>query len=127
MKLRFHSASLIVAWTMGFPISPSVASVAQKGDGIFQKVDEPPVPLRTPPPVYPDSLKRAGVSGVVAVAIVIDERGAVIDATVSKSSNVGFNEPSLEALHAWKFKPARVGGEAVKVRVTVPMHFRVQG
>lgn len=126
MNFRIHTALLFLAFTTCFLARPS-AMVAQDEAGIFQQVDEPPVPLKTPPPKYPDSLRRAGVSGVVAVAIVIDERGAVIDAIVSKSTNVGFEKPSLDALHAWKFKPARVAGEPVKVRVTVPMHFRVQG
>ena len=124
MKLGLHSALLLVTLSTGFC---TASSFAQEGDSVFQQVDEPPVPLKTPPPEYPDSLRRAGVSGVVAVSIVIDERGAVIGATVSKSSNVAFEKPSLDALHAWKFRPARVAGEPVKVRVTVPMHFRVQG
>ncbi len=126
MNLLVRSTLLVLAFTTCLLVTPSV-SFAEESADIFQKVDEPPVPLKTPPPKYPDSLRRAGVSGVVAVAIVIDERGAVIDAIVSKSTNVGFEKPSLDALHAWKFKPARVAGEPVKVRVTVPMHFRVQG
>lgn len=99
---------------------------AQEADEVYAKVDEPPVPVKTPPPKYPDSLRRAGVSGVVAVAVVIDERGAVVDATVAKSTHADFERPSVEALKSWRFRPARVGGAAVKVRVTVPMHFSVQ-
>lgn len=124
MNRRLIFALLLAALSALFPAS---GFCAHESDGIFQEVDEPPVPLKTPPPIYPYALRRAGISGIVAVSIVIDEKGSVIDAAVSKSSNVEFERPSLEALHGWKFRPGRVDGSPVKVRVVVPMHFRVQG
>jgi periplasmic protein TonB len=98
---------------------------AQDADGVYAKVDEPPVPVKTPPPKYPDALRREGVSGMVAVVVTIDEKGGVTAATVSKSSHTDFEAPAVEAIKAWKFKPAKVGGNAVKVRVTVPLRFAV--
>lgn len=122
MNARLFPWSLLAVTTVTF-----LASYlgAQGADHVFSKVDEPPLPVRTPPPKYPDSLRRAGVSGVVAVALVIDERGTVIEAAVTKSSNAAFDLPSVEALKSWRFRPARVDGTAVRVRVTVPMHFNV--
>lgn len=96
-------------------------------DDIYSKVDEPPVPVKTPPPRYPEALRRDGVSGLVAVTVVIDEKGIVISSEVSKSSHNEFEAPSIEAVKGWKFKPAKVGGNAVKVRVTIPMRFNVDG
>lgn len=96
---------------------------AQDANGIYAKVDEPPVPVKTPPPKYPQELRREGINGVVAVVVVIDETGAVAEASVSKASHPAFEQPSLEAVKAWKFKAAKVGGNAVKVRVTIPLRF----
>ena len=116
MKNPFSILFLVSALLLGFSTS---SLRGQDANGIYSKVDESPIPVKTPPPKYPDALRRDGISGVVAVAVVIDE-------TVSKSSHMAFERPSLDALKSWKFKPARVAGNAVKVRVTVPMRFNVQ-
>lgn len=95
-------------------------------DTVYTKVDENPVPVKTPPPKYPESLKREGVSGLVAVVIVIDEKGMIIGSSIAKSSNPEFEKPALDAVKNWKFKPAKKDGVAVKVRVTVPLRFNVE-
>lgn len=95
-------------------------------DTVYTKVDENPVPLKTPPPKYPESLKREGVSGVVAVVIVIDEKGSIIGSSIAKSSNSEFEKPALDAVKNWKFKPAKKDGTPVKVRVTIPLRFNVE-
>lgn len=96
---------------------------AQDANGVYSKVDQPPVPEKTPPPVYPSELKKDKVSGLVAVAIIIDEKGDVADAVVTKSTNPQFEKPSIDAVKSWHFKPARVAGNAVKVRVVLPLKF----
>jgi protein TonB len=93
---------------------------------IYAKVDVNPVPTKTPPPKYPDEMKRAGVSGVVAVTIVIDEQGEVASAVVAKSTNPEFEAPALAAVKKWKFKPGKKDGVPVKVRVTIPLRFDLE-
>ena len=93
----------------------------------FEKPDTPPVPVRTPPPQYPSELKREGVAGIVTVALVVDEKGAVSSAAINKSSNPAFDEPSLEAVKKWKFKPATKANQAIPSKVIVPLHFTVEG
>ncbi|ATC64056.1 hypothetical protein CMV30_08885 [Nibricoccus aquaticus] len=117
--LRFLSLFTFLAL-----VSLPLTSVAD--DTIYTKVDENPVPVKTPPPRYPDSLKREGVSGVVAVTIVIDETGAVASTSVAKSSHPDFERPAMEAVAKWKFKPAKKDGAAVKVKVTLPLRFSVE-
>lgn len=104
------SAAVISAW-------------AQADETIYSKVDENPVPLKTPPPRYPDAMKREGISGLVAIAVVIDEKGNIISSVVTKSSHSDFDKPALDAVKSWKFKPAKIDGTPVKVRVTVPLRF----
>lgn len=88
---------------------------------------EPPVPVRTVPPVYPDDLRRDGVSGVVTVSILIDEKGNVTEPKVIKTTHEAFSQPALDALAKWKFKPAKQAGEAVAMRVNIPIQFTNKG
>jgi periplasmic protein TonB len=99
---------------------------AAEDETIYTKVDVNPVPVKTPPPEYPLTMKRDGVSGVVAVSIVIDETGAVVSATVTKSSHPDFEAPAVTAIKKWKFKPAQKNGAPVKMKVTVPLRFNVE-
>ncbi|MBK9991360.1 MAG: energy transducer TonB [Verrucomicrobia bacterium] len=99
---------------------------AKADDTVYTKVDVNPVPVKTPPPDYPLSMKRAGVSGVVAVSAIIDEKGAVMSATVAKSSHADFENSAVEAVKKWKFKPAQKDGAPVKMKVTVPIRFNLE-
>jgi periplasmic protein TonB len=88
---------------------------------------EPPVPVRTVPPVFPEDLRRDGVSGVVTVSILIDEKGNVQEPKVVKTSHEAFSQPAMDALAKWKFKPAKQAGEAVAMRVSIPIQFTNKG
>lgn len=106
---------------LGFGLS---TAYSQAEDEAITKFDKPPVPTKTPPPTYPPSLK--GVSGMVAVVVIIDEKGSVVDATVTKSSDPAFENPSVDAIKRWKFKPAEKDGQAVKAKVTIPVRFNAE-
>lgn len=97
-------------------------SVAEVTD-VTPNVDVAPVPMQTPPPKYPEAMRRARISGVVVVTLVVDEGGAVLACEAKKSSQPEFEAPALEAVANWKFKPATLGDKAVKVRVTIPIRF----
>jgi periplasmic protein TonB len=84
---------------------------------------EPPVPVRTVAPDYPDELRREGVSGLVMVKCEIDAQGNVTGAEVEKSSNPAFEKPALAAVKKWKFKPAKQDGTAVAIKVSIPIKF----
>lgn len=102
------------------------ALTALADDTIYTKVDENPIPVKTPPPKFPDSMRKDGMSGVVAVVLVIDEKGSILTCSIAKSSNPDFERPALDAVKSWKFKPGKKDGTPVKVRVTVPLRFNVE-
>ena len=91
---------------------------AKAEDTIATKFDENPVPMRTVAPIAPK-----GESGLVAVTCIIDETGKVIEVVVKKSTNTALDQAAVSALQNWTFKPAMIGGKAVKARVTVPVRF----
>ncbi len=86
---------------------------------------EPPVPVRTVRPDYPEAMRRDGTAGVVTVSCTIDEKGNVTDAKVIKTTNNAFSAPALEALARWKFKPAKKAGNPVPLKVAFPIQFKL--
>jgi protein TonB len=99
---------------------------AQDAEGVYTKVDEKPAAIKTPAPEFPAYLKQKGIPGLVSVTCVIDETGNVINAVATKSTRSEFEKPALEAIHNWKFKPAKKDGKPVKVRVVIPFRFTLE-
>jgi TonB family protein len=121
MRTNLMIKTIATAIVLG--VTPIFAqSVAEVKDALT-KVDEAPVPIRTVAPQYPAELRNAQVAGLVSVLVVIDESGNVVASEVTKASRDEFKQPSLDAIQAWKFKPAKVAGHNVKVRLTVPVKF----
>lgn len=87
------------------------------------RAKEAPVPVRTVTPEYPAEMRRTGASGLVIINCLVDERGAVSDPKVEKSSNAVFERPALDAVQKWKFKPATENGSAVPTRINIPIKF----
>lgn len=78
------------------------------------------------PPSYPVSLRRQGIEGKVLLSVEVDETGAVVKVTVKKSSGyVEFDESAMETVRLWRFDPAKRGRKPVKVRVYLPVVFRI--
>ncbi len=121
-----HPRSLILRRLLALVITSTLALPMLADDTIYTKVDVNPVPVKTPPPDYPSAMKREGTSGVVAVSIVIDEKGSVASCTVTKSSHADFEGPALDAIKKWKFKPAQKDGVPVKMKLTVPLRFNLE-
>jgi protein TonB len=91
-----------------------------------ETTSEPPVPVRTVKPDYPDELRRDGLSGVVFVRCQIDAQGNVTEAEVERSTNPAFEQPALTALKRWKFKPAKQDGVPVGIKVSIPVKFMTE-
>jgi protein TonB len=87
----------------------------------------PPVAVRTVAPVYPESMRRDHVSGIVLVNCEVDVHGNVAEPKIEKASNPEFEEPALAALRRWKFKPAERDGAPVATRVSIPIKFLLEG
>ena len=74
-------------------------------------------------PRLTEAAREAHVLGVVAVQVVIDREGEVVCVTPAKGLPLGLTEATLETLHDWRFKPARLDGEPVPVFYAVTTHF----
>lgn len=75
---------------------------------------------------YPDAAKQAGVDGFVIVRFVVDEKGKAIDYAVDEDPGYGMGEAAIKAVKKLgKWVPGRNRGETVKVRMTVPVKFKM--
>lgn len=77
-------------------------------------------------PDYPPELRAQGVEGTVLVEVDIDASGAVVEARLKRPTGLAFDEAALKAIRASAYHPARRGSEAVAIRVTIPVKFRLR-
>jgi protein TonB len=91
-------------------------------------IEQAPAILAGPAPAYPELLRQAGLQGRVVLEAVVDTSGRVElgSLTVVSASNPGFVAPARQALSSTLFRPGRVRGHAVRVRVRVPMEFMLR-
>ena len=73
---------------------------------------------------YPAELRQAGISGEVQIDFLIDTEGVVRNAFVAKSTDRGFEAPSLEAAKQWQYEPGfMVNGRRVVTHMVIPIVF----
>jgi TonB family protein len=100
-------------------LSGSVASAAAQTSGA--------VLTREQKPVYPEGLRKIQKQGNVLLIGRIDKGGSVRDPRVIAASDIGFADPSVEAVKGWQFKPALRGGRTIEVAVNIGIRFRLEG
>ena len=93
--------------------------------GVYSPGGSIPSPERTAgaDAELPPDARTAGVSGSVLCEIVIDEKGRVTDAKVTRSVPM-LDEAALAAVRTWRFQPSMLGGRAVPVRLQVEVTFQ---
>lgn len=86
-----------------------------------------PVPERAPNPVYPPIALRQRLEGTVELRVLVDEKGAVIDAQIVSGAlgKAGLNEAAVENVKKRRYRPATKEGVPVKVWVPVRVQFRL--
>lgn len=91
----------------------------------FVPVEEQPIPVEMPKPVYPEIARRAGVEGKVLVHILVDRMGRVRDVKIIRGPEV-FHEAAKDA--AWKgiWRPAIQNHGPVAVWVALPLRFTLR-
>jgi protein TonB len=76
-------------------------------------------------PEYSEEARKAKYSGTVTLAVVVTPDGKATEIHVIKSLGMGLDEKAVEAVQKWKFKPGLKGGQAVPVRATIEVNFRL--
>lgn len=76
---------------------------------------------------YPDDAEKAGLEGRVVCQFVVDKDGSITDINVIQSINGSLDTEAVRVIKAMpKWKPGKMKGEAVRVKFTIPISFRLQ-
>ncbi len=99
---------------------------AGSGDAVYGPgdVDVPPQPLVMPQAPFPPAAEKLGLSAEVMLVLIVEADGHVthIDAHCG-GCDPSFLRSARETARSWRFAPARLHGQPVRVRVEQPIHF----
>ncbi len=110
---------------------PDAPATAQGGDAdearrLESAVDVPARLASGAAPPYPPAARDGEVEADVPLEIVVDARGVVTAARVTKPAGYGFDDAALRAVRAYRFTPAMHAGRAVSVRMVWRMAFKLR-
>ena len=124
-----------IEWRADGPVSPFDPGTRAHGTGLDDgiafaaNVEKPAIALPgSPPPRYPDILRRASVRGEVVIHVVIDTAGRADMTTVRviSSDHPLFTDAVLAALPRARFLPAETGGRRVPMWAVQSFVFEVR-
>lgn len=90
------------------------------------RIDAPPAPYKAIRPDYPRGARRRGESGDVTLELNVNEKGVVVEVSVSVST--GFREldaAAIRAVRAARFRPATSDGRPVPSTARLTLSFRL--
>ena len=86
-----------------------------------------PTKVKDVRPVYPPSMRDAGIDGVVPLGAVIGVDGRVLSVRgISASAHPELTQAAMEAVRQWVFTPTLLNGQPVEVFMTVSVTFSLQ-
>lgn len=109
--LTADSMAMVAAWEGSNPSKSNLST----------KFDSRPQPVRMRSPQRDGSI--ANLSGVVMLAVVVNESGSVEDAYVKDSSDPRFNSASVDAIRGWEFTPLTVASKPSRGMMFVPLQY----
>lgn len=117
---------------MDLPPPPPPQEEEEDEDEIFLVVEQQPsVPGGITQQIYkhlkyPEIAQKAGIEGRVVVQFVVNENGKVVQPVVVRGIGGGCDEAAVNAIQKLNFQPGMQRGRPVKVRMTVPVVFKLQ-
>jgi TonB family protein len=109
------------------PITPDVGKAPEPAPRVYHPGDGVAFPklVYSPGPPYTDEARKAKVSGIVLLNILVGADGLVHEASVRRSLRPDLDESALRTVKTWRFEPGRKDGQPVAVQVTVEVSFNV--
>ena len=114
-----HSPDPAPSWTLQYallrrgadPSTITLGSSVGMGDQLVA-----PFPIQKEEPQFPEEVVAKNLSRMVVVYAEISNEGKVQNARVIQSPNPLLNQPVIEALAKWTFRPAEMNGAPVAVK-----------
>jgi protein TonB len=82
--------------------------------------------LSRSPLYYPEAARRAKVEGKIVVESIIEKDGSLSNLNILQGQPMGLDLAAIESLCGWRFKPATLKGEPVKVYYVLTVNFKVE-
>ncbi|MGH9429771.1 MAG: energy transducer TonB, partial [Terriglobia bacterium] len=101
--------------------------LTSKGEKIYKFGEEvePPKPLKSPRPHYPDVARAARISGTVVLAVIVDTEGNTNDVKLI-SGHPMLTQEAMITVRDWKYKPATRNGIPVPFMLEVNVSFDIR-
>jgi TonB family protein len=116
----------------GMKLTVIPVKIARGGHGgvegkIFDlsQLDRAPEPLSQPPPRFPSAISKVYGHAEVVVDFIVDSSGGVRAIRILSSTTVGMEQPVIDALVKWTFRPGLKGGRKVNVHMRQPFKFNL--
>jgi TonB family protein len=84
-----------------------------------------PVLLIAPAPDYTLKARQAKISGMCVIAAIVDANGMPQKIEVKRSFDPELDQNAMAAVSRYRFKPARVDGQAVPVLINIQVKFQI--
>jgi TonB family protein len=107
--------------------SPETARTPEPIDAtrLGPEVRRPEILSKTPPE-YPLAARKERLEGTVIVESIIGKDGRVLHARILQTQPKGLGLAALDAVCQWRFKPATLKGEPVKVYYVLTVNFKIE-
>jgi len=86
---------------------------------------KPPVVVSRVQPVYPEEAKKARISGIVILEVLISAEGRITQTKVLKPLPYGLDAAAEAAVRQWTFRPGTFNGVPVEVLFMLTVNMRV--
>ena len=102
-----------------------LGKIRQSADSFIAASDlsERPVPIKQSTPIYPRGQKCDQQTGQAEIEFIISREGRVLFPRIVSASHEDFGWAAATAISQWRFQPPVKNGEAVDVRVKIPVIF----
>jgi protein TonB len=122
--------SLDVSGPPAPPPPPAPTDDAPAEEEIFVVVEEAPALIGGLAALqqkvrYPVTARRTGIEGRVIVQFIVDESGNVTEPVILRGRHPLLDEEALRVIQQAQFTPGRQRGVAVKVRMSLPIYFKL--
>lgn len=85
----------------------------------------PPAVLNNVEAHYSDAARKANISGICLISMVVGRDGLPRNVIVIRSLEPDLDENVLKAVKMYRFKPAMKGNQPVSVLITVEVNFKL--
>lgn len=119
--VHFTLLPKITAMTTLPPLTLTAKSFYQPGE-----LDQQPLPMATPAPLYPHRARIRGIEGKVRVRFIVDQQGLIKELEIIRAEPKGYFEAAVRtALANWHFRPGTVANHKVMTRVETTIVFKL--